>query len=319
MVRPNPRYGDGGFSYSTEEEERDRLKFQQLDNRVQELRDKKQNLFQAVTEELPSWFNNPHLQPSPNEKRDWLNARIEYLTAIRDVNRAKCFAGKGGNEPYCGNWNENIGKIEQMKRELNKIQGEPLTFPSFDIFPSASAEVQQLSLGISQPILAEDVSPLPPSTKFNETITDSMITQRLNNFSIINGRAVGNITFTATVNFNPFYYGKNITNLIQFQTPNGVNILPTIKQNNLRFTETERTETIHYDEFMEGNTRATLESFVWSSAIQPTPFSKKISYEISERTEPKPIAIHGIMGAGVAGAIGILILLGFIADHKRGK
>ena len=69
---------------------------------------------------------------------------------------------------------------------------------------------------------------------------------------------------------------------------------------------------------MKGNTRATVESVVWSSATQPTAFSKKFIIEISE-TEPAKPMTSGFMGAGVAGAIAGLILIGFIADHKRGK
>jgi len=61
---------------------------------------------------------------------------------------------------------------------------------------------------------------------------------------------MGQITFTATPEFNPIYYGKRIVNIVQFKTPNGVNILPTVKQNSLRFTATERTETVTYNENM---------------------------------------------------------------------
>ena len=165
--------------------------------------------------------------------------------------------------------------------------------------------------------LAEQQIAHPPEQDL--TITDNMVTQRLDNFSIVNGRAIGQITFTATDSFNPNYYGKNITNVIQFKTPNGVNILPFVKQNTLRFTATERTETVQYDEGMENNTRATLESFVWSDVTTPTAFSKPLSYQISETEAPKPVGVTGIMGSGVGGAIGILILLGFIADSRRKK
>jgi hypothetical protein len=88
---------------------------------------------------------------------------------------------------------------------------------------------------------------------------------------------------------------------------------------NLRFTETERDEVIHFDEDMKGNTRATVESFVWEWIDKPAgAFSNKYSIEISETEPPKPTT-SGFMGAGVAGAIAGLILIGFIADHKRGK
>jgi len=155
-------------------------------------------------------------------------------------------------------------------------------------------------------------------------ITDNMIIQRLDGFSIINGRAIGQITFTATDSFNPYYYDKQIKNIIQFKTPNGVNILPSVKQNTLRFTATERTETIQYNEGMNDNTRANVESFVWSDVTLPIPFSKSLKFEIVTAQEGQPIPVpkvqtSGFMGAGVAGAIAGLVLIGFIADHKRFK
>jgi len=149
------------------------------------------------------------------------------------------------------------------------------------------------------------------------TITDNMVTQQVINFNIINGRAVGSIKFVATNNFNPYYYGHNVANIIQFKDPNGAKF-GVVKENRLNFTETERDEVISYDEDMQGNTRATVESFVWSSATQPTAFSKKYTIDISETEPPKPIT-SGFMSAGAAGAIAGLILIGFIADHKRGK
>jgi len=175
---------------------------------------------------------------------------------------------------------------------------------------------------VIEPPIIETPEPIP---EIDTSITDNMIIQRLDSFSIINGRAVGQITFTATDSFNPYYYDKNITNIIQFKTPNGVNILPFVKQNTLRFTATERTETIQYDEGMNDNTRANVESFVWSDVTLPVPFSKSLKFEIvTAPTNGEPIPIPkvqtaGIMGAGFTGAIGILILLGFIADSRRKK
>jgi len=151
----------------------------------------------------------------------------------------------------------------------------------------------------------------------NLAISDNMITQKVNHFSIIDGRAKGEITFTITDSFNPYYFNKNIVNIIQFKTPNGINILPIVKQNTLRFTQTERDETIQYDEDMQGNTRATVESFVWDSTLSQ-PFSKVFSIQISATEPPKPIS-SGFMAAGAAGAIAGLVVLGFILDHKVGK
>jgi len=152
----------------------------------------------------------------------------------------------------------------------------------------------------------------------NESISDNMITQKIDHFTIQNGRAIGQITFTATQNFNPFYYNKTIANIIQFKDRNGANILPTVKQNNLRFTATERYETIQYNEGMNDNIYSKVSSFVWSSVTTPTPFSKQSEFEIREAEPVKPIS-SGFMAAGVAGAIAGLILIGFIVDSKVGK
>jgi len=171
---------------------------------------------------------------------------------------------------------------------------------------------------VPTPTVPTPTVPTPTVPTPDSSITDNMVTQQVINFNIVNGRAVGSIKFVATNNFNPFYYGKNIVNIIQFKDPNGANILTFIKQNNLNFTATETDEVISYNEDMHGNTRATVESFVWSSATQPTAFSKMGSWDISEVEPPKPIA-SGFMGAGAAGAIAGLVLLGFIIDHKVSK
>jgi len=152
----------------------------------------------------------------------------------------------------------------------------------------------------------------------NKSITDNMITQKIDHFTIENGRAIGQITFTATQNFNPFYYNKNIVNIIQFKDRNGANILTTVKQNNLRFTATERDETIQYDEGMNDNIYSKASSFVVSNVTTPRPFSKQLDFEIREKEPVKPIS-SGFMAAGVAGAIAGLVLLGFIVDSKVGK
>ena len=220
-------------------------------------------------------------------------------------------------------------------------------FPT-DMHTNQSGELYTTQLSpITEPIPPPPTEPIPPpptepippapappiieipeviaEPEIDTSITDNMIIQRLDSFSIINGRAIGQITFTATDSFNPYYYNKNITNIIQFKTPNGINILPFVKQNTLRFTATERTETIQYDEGMNDNTRASVESFVWSGVTEPTPFSKSLKFEIvTAPTNGEPIPIpkvqtSGFMGAGIAGAIAGLILIGFIADHKRGK
>ena len=92
-----------------------------------------------------------------------------------------------------------------------------------------------------------------------------------------------------------------------------------VKENRLRFTQTERDEIINYNESIQENTRITVESFVWEWIDKPAgAFSNKYEIKISEKEPPKPVA-SGFMGAGIAGAIAGLVLIGFIVDSKVGK
>jgi len=172
---------------------------------------------------------------------------------------------------------------------------------------------------VTPPIVTPPIvtPPIVTPPVVNDSINTNMVTQQLINFNIVNGRAVGSIKFVATNNFNPYYYNKEIINLVSFKTPNGVTLL--VKENRLRFTQMERDEIISYNESIQENTRITVESFVWEWMDKPAgAFSNKYTINISEKEPPKPTT-SGFMGAGVAGAIAGLVLLGFIVDSKRGK
>jgi len=200
-----------------------------------------------------------------------------------------------------------------FKNNVNWVKDGSITQ---DAFLQAYNNLVQREI-IHTPIIEEVI--VEPEIIIDDSINTNMVTQQMINFNIVNGRAVGSIKFVATNNFNPYYYGKNIINIVQFKDPNGANILTTVKTNNLNFTETERDEIISYNEDMQGNTRATVESFVWEWIDKPAgAFSNMFSIEISEAEPPKPIT-SGFMGAGVAGAIAGLVLLGFIIDSKVGK
>ena len=212
---------------------------------------------------------------------------------------------------------EQIILADDIIQILNDIENGVIIVPSWfrnNIEWVKNGHITQQEFRTAYNYLVDTQVVHPPEQDL--AITDNMVTQQVINFNIINGRAVGSIKFQATNNFNPYYYNKNIVNIIQIKDPNGVVLLT--KENRLNFTETERDEVINYDEDVKQNTRATVESFVWSSATQPTAFSKKFTIEISETEPPKPTT-SGFMSAGVAGAIAGLILIGFIADHKRGK
>jgi len=214
---------------------------------------------------------------------------------------------------------EQINLSDDIIQILNDIENRVIIVPDWfrnNIEWVKNGHITQQEFRTAYNYLVDTQVVHPPEQDL--TINENMVTQQLINFNIINGRAVGSIKFVATNNFNPHYFNKPIANIIQIKDPNGVNILTTVKQNTLNFTETERDEIIQYDEDVKQNTRATVESFVWSSATAPTAFSKKFMIDISEGDPPHP-KTSGFMSAGIAGAIAGLVLIGFIVDSKVGK
>ena len=229
------------------------------------------------------------------------------------------------------------GRIEPPVSTID-TSGDAFQSTFFPVIPEAAAE-PQLTLwwikkpsGIIERINISEVSKRKAESIgwiFNKnniwkdqpedkTITSNMITQHLDHFTIENGRAKGQITFTLNDNFNPFYYGKDIVNIIQFKTKAGANILPFVKQNRLRFTETERDEVIQYDEAMQNNTVVDMESFVWLGTTTPTAFSSVLRSEIKEG-QAAAVTSEGFMAAGITGAIALLIGIGLILPERGGK
>tara|TARA_Y100000296_G_scaffold86470_1_gene126341 strand:+ start:5452 stop:6633 length:1182 start_codon:yes stop_codon:yes gene_type:complete len=211
---------------------------------------------------------------------------------------------------------------DDIQQILNDIDAELVHVPDWfhnniEWVKSGHITEQEFRTAYNYLIDAQIVHVAEPTT--NETITNDMITQHLDYFTIENGRAKGQITFTLNANFNPFYYGKDIVNIIQFKTKAGANILPFVKENRLRFTESERDEIIQYDEDMQGNTMADLESFVWLGTTTPTAFSSVLRSEIKEG-QAATTTSEGFMAAGITGAIALLIGIGLILpDRVRRK
>jgi len=223
---------------------------------------------------------------------------------------------------------ENIAEAirEQLAPILTELKTELTnrTFFHSQEGGTGTIDIGQQPIVVTPPVVTPPVVTPPVVTppvvtppQIDDSISTNMVTQQVINFNIVNGRAVGSIKFVATNNFNPYYYNKEIINLVQFKTPNGVTLL--VKENRLRFTQTERDEVINYNESIQENTRITVESFVWEWIDKPAgAFSNKYEIKISEKEPPKPVS-SGFMGAGIAGAIAGLVLLGFIVDSKVGK
>jgi len=337
-ARPNPRYGTGvdqfvnigGYARNLVLEERLKIAMHEAEQYNTQFK----NYMNPVDTPVPSWWEDSGAHHptrwrqhyTDEEAIEYLERGKKYLQARINIMAYEC--DYYPKEPrQCQNVVQKHGIMNSINALIEKIKADRLLYPvngePFEFLPQVSAEEEIITNGVMEP--APILEPTPQPVTFtpipepiNESITDNMVTQQIDYFTIENGRAIGQITFTATQNFNPFWYNKTITNLIQFKDRNGVNILPTVKQNNLRFTETERTETIQYNEGMNDNIYSKVSSFVWTSATLPTAFSKQSEFEIREKEPVKPIA-SGFMAAGVAGAIAGLILIGFIADYRGGK
>ena len=108
-------------------------------------------------------------------------------------------------------------------------------------------------------------TPTPPPIDTSTSLT--MISQKWDYFDIVDGRAKGQITFRATSDFNPYYYGKELVNYMQLVNNQGLTIV--LKPNVLRFTQTETDETIQYDEGVGDLKSLKVESYVWTHDNQP--------------------------------------------------
>jgi hypothetical protein len=108
-------------------------------------------------------------------------------------------------------------------------------------------------------------TPTPPPIDTSTSLT--MISQKWDYFDIVDGRAKGQITFRATSDFNPYYYGKELVNYMQLVNNQGVTIV--LKPNVLRFTQTETDETIQYDEGVGDLKSLKVESYVWTHDNKP--------------------------------------------------
>ena len=125
------------------DQERDKIEVQELSKKVQDLVNNQPKLFQPITFVLPSWFNDKRQleinQVTTEDKRNWLQARIAYLTATINLNHQKCWGYQKGAD-YCKRENNEIAERGKLQRELNDIGAMTESFEMLDFLPSASAE-----------------------------------------------------------------------------------------------------------------------------------------------------------------------------------
>ena len=108
------------------------------------------------------------------------------------------------------------------------------------------------------------------------TISGNMVSQSIGAFKLENGYVTGDIIYIAESSFNPYYYNKPLTSIVQIKDPRGFSII--LKTNNLNFTATERDERISINEKVGDINGVKIEFYVWESLQNPILFSgKKIS------------------------------------------
>jgi len=127
-------------------------------------------------------------------------------------------------------------------------------------------------------------TPLPPAV--DTSIDSTMVSQSIGAFILKDGRVKGEILYIANQSFNPFYYGKNLTSLVQIKSKSGVSIA--IKPNNLNFTQTQRDERIQINEDIGNFKELTIDFFVWDTPLSMLIFSETKQIQVVEELPPDP-------------------------------
>ena len=118
----------------------------------------------------------------------------------------------------------------------------------------------------------------------DSSINSMMISQSVGAFILKDGRVKGEILYIANTAFNSFYYGKNLTSLVQIKSKSGIPIV--VKPNNLNFTNTERDERIQIDEAVGNFKELIVDFFVWKSTTDLRQFSADKQIQVVEELPP---------------------------------
>ena len=197
---------------------------------------------------------------------------------------------------------DNIPYSEKTILEL-QTKDKPVA-PKPEELPIVTAPAPEPTV-IELPVTVEPVIVKP-------VLTDRMVNQTIGTFEIIDGRVIGEITYSITTDFNSYYYNKPISSFIQIKSETDVPLV--VKENKLNFTQTERTETIKINESSGNFTTLIIEFFVWKSATDSRPLSspKRITVKQGTPSTVNPAAIEAhhdsLLGAVKGIFIGTLAL-----------
>ena len=114
----------------------------------------------------------------------------------------------------------------------------------------------------------------------DKSINSMMVSQSIGAFILRDGRVRGEILYIANQSFNPYYYGKNLTSLVQIKSKSGVVLA--VKSNNVNFTETQRDERIQIDESSGNFKELIIDFFIWDSPVGMKAFSENKQIQVVE-------------------------------------
>jgi hypothetical protein len=171
------------------------------------------------------------------------------------------------------------------------------------VYPIHKEDVKRLELlqWEKNTLVKECGDPIPSDDEVRDfynfvdtSINENMVSQSVGYFKLENGKVQGDIIYIAESAFNPYYYNKPVTSVVQIKNRAG-NIIK-LKTNNLNFTETQRDETININEGVGDIDAVKIEYYVWKGINEPVSFSipQKPNEIVAEEVglDPCPIGQH---------------------------
>jgi hypothetical protein len=223
---------------------------------------------------FPSWFNN-----NIEFVKNGSITSNEFLNAFNNLLESQTIIDKTIVITYCVNvytldsggnvLSDHYDKIN-LSNLQNLINENKYVFYCDDGIIPTEQQVRDF-YGYTAPV--EDSS-----------INSTMVSQSVGAFILKDGRLKGEILYIANTAFNPFYYGKSITSLVQIKSKSGIPIA--VKPNVLNFTNTQRDERIQIDEAVGNFKELIVDFFVWRSTTDLRQFSANKQIEVVEELPP---------------------------------